>query len=415
MTASGRRPSGLSMTEVHFVKWLTRCGRLLIVAGLLCGLVFGARRMIVRRERELARAPVYGQRPIPVRTAKAVLGDMPLRLSYVAVVEPVRRANVSARLTAAIEAVRFDEGDPVKAGTPIVMLDGRDIREGIAAVEAQIAQARADLAAREASVASLERSVAFWRREAARDRKLADRGSIPVSQAEGTAEKANEFLGRLEAARKQSDAIRHLVRSLQSKRSEQETKLGYCTMRSPYDGVVTHRFVDPGDLAVPGKPLMVIEDRSRLKLAFDVPQNDLSKLRTGLPIEFRSNGTMRRTTVSLIYPSVNAARMIRVEALLAEGPGTDLICGAYVPVTVTVGGLSGVTILPASALVEGPTGKSFAFVISGDRLDPRGLTLLATTGEAAAVEGVTPGEIVVTSSFLGWVRLSSGLRVEVVQ
>ncbi|NOY81247.1 MAG: efflux RND transporter periplasmic adaptor subunit [Kiritimatiellaeota bacterium] len=397
------------------MNWVRRLGRVLLVAAVAAALAAAARRMVLRRKRELARAPVYGERPVPVRVAEAVMRNVPVRLSYIAIVEPVHRANVSARLTATIEEVLFDEGDAVRSGAPLVTLDGRDIREGIAAVEGQIAQAQADLAGNEASVASLKRSVAFWDREAARDRRLADRGSIPVSQAEGTAEKANEFRGRYEATRKRSDAIRHLVRSLQSKKSEQETKLGYCTVRSPYDGIVTHRLVDPGDLAVPGRPLMVVEDRSRLKLAFDVPQDDVPSLRTGLSVEFRVGEAVRRTKITLVYPSLDAARMTRVEALLGEESGAGLVCGAYVPLVVELRTLMRVTVVPASSVVAGPAHAPFAFVVRGDRLETRSLTVLASCGKGRAVRGIAPGERVVTSGFLGWVRLSSGLRVEVTQ
>ncbi len=67
-------------------------------------------------------------------------------------------------------------------------------------------------------------------------------------------------------------------------------QLGYCTIRSPFDGLVSHRMVDPGDLASPGKSLMVVEDRSRLKLCFDVPQQDLPQVREGLAVTYAVGG-----------------------------------------------------------------------------------------------------------------------------
>lgn len=369
--------------------------------------------LLVRHKRQvLAAAPKYGTQPTPVRVASAHRGLLQESREYLAVVEPIRVANVSARLTSTVERVLHDENEVVDAGDVLVTLDGRQIEDSIAAAKAQVAAAEADLASNQATVESLERTNSFWQREAQRDRTLAEKGDIPGAQAEGTIDKADEARGKLEAARQKSAAIESLIEALKRKQAELETTLGYCTIRSPFDGLIAHRTVDPGDMAAPGKSLMVVEDRSRLKLSFDVPQQDLPQIREGLPVEFVVAGKKRTATVSHMFPSLSAARMLRAEVYV-EGVSMDgLSSGAYVPLRVILGDVKDVTLIPATSVVEAPDRESHVFVVTDGHLDARPVNILGSSGSDVAVDGIDEGEQVVLSTFLGWAQLSSGLKVE---
>jgi len=240
------------------MKWL---GKRIAVLIILVVIVLFAVLLIKRKKHQLAGAPKYGMRPIPVRVITAELGSLSTKIDYLAVVAPVQIANVSARLTAVVDKLLCDEGDWVKAGDMLIELDDREIKNDIASVQADIAGAQSELAANQATVTSLENSAAYWNREAHRDKTLADKGDIPGAQAEATADKANEFKGKSDAAKHKSAALKHLMDSLESKKAQFETRLSYCAIKSPYDGLVTQRLVDPGDLASPGKTLLVVEDR----------------------------------------------------------------------------------------------------------------------------------------------------------
>ncbi len=397
------------------MKLLRRTARSLVVLAAAAVLVLFAMFLIHRKKKALAQAPKYGLRPVPVRVTTAKLGNLSTKIDYLAVVEPVRTANVSARLTAAVEKLLCDEGDTVKAGDVLIILDDREIRYDIASVQADIAQTQAELAANEAIVSSLESSVAYWNREANRDKTLADKGDIPGAQAEATADKANEFKGRLGASKNKSTALRHLINSLESKKAQLETRLSYCTIKSPYNGLVTQRLVDPGDMASPGKKLLVVEDRSQLRLAFDIPQQDLSKVHEGLEVVFSVNASPRRAKLSHLFPSLNMARMVRAEVFLSGSGMEGLFCGQYVPVSVILDELENVVLLPASCLVECPKHFQHVFVVKNGSLSHHKVKVLASTEDAVAVEGIEPGVQVITNTFLGWTRLSGDMKVEVLK
>lgn len=392
-----------------------RAIRLLIVLVVTAALLLGGVLLVKHKKQVLAAAPKYGMQPTPVRVASARRGDLRQTRDYLAIVEPIRVADISARLTATVEKVLHDENEAVKAGEVLVTLDSRQIEESVAAMQAQVEQAQADLASNQATVDSLVKTVAYWDREAQRDKTLADKGAVPGAQAEGTMDKADEARGKLDAARQKSAAIERLIESLQRKQAELETTLGYCTIRSPFDGLVSYRKVDPGDLATPGKSLMVVEDRSRLKLSFDVPQQDLPQVREGLEVDYSTGGQQDKAVLSHLFPSLSAARMLRAEVYLEGTCLENFSSGAYVPLHVVLGHHKDVTVVPAAALIEATDRQAHVFVVRDNRLEARPVHVLDSGGADVAVEGVQAGEQVVLSTFLGWAQLASGQVVEVMQ
>jgi len=389
--------------------------RITIVLAVVGAIGLGGYLVIQHKKKSLADAPKYGQKPMPVHVVSAETGTLTITRTYLAVCEPAQQANLSSRITAFVKKVACDEGTSVKADQVLIRLDDRDIREDIAAMASEIARTKAELAGNEALVDSLKQSVIYWQRETNRDKTLAEKGDIPHSQAEGTAEKANEYKGRLLAAEQKSRALQRQINALERRKKKLEVQLSYCTICSPYDGMVTLRLVDPGDLASPGKTLLVVEDRSQRKLSFNVPQKDLTEIREGLPVRFAVNGQKRRATLTHLYPSLDADRTIRAECFLGSTEAEGLICGSYVPVSVVVRQLKAAVLVPASSLIESPKGKLHVFVVRQGKLEHPVVTVLGRGQDKAAVEGLSAGELVVTNTFLGWANLAGGMKVELVQ
>ena len=394
---------------------LTKAAKVSIAALCLAALTVGAVRLVQNKQSELADAPRYGLAPTPVRVSTARLGSLHVTRGYLAIVEPMQTANFSARLTSQVESVAVEEGTSVKAGEPLILLDTREITDAIGAVRAQIAQAEAELAANEATVSALTHSAEFWEREANRLNRLRSQDAASHLETENAIDQAKQLAGQLQAARHKSRAIAQQVEASSRQADELSTRLSYGTITSPFDGIVARRHVDPGDLAVPGKTLLVVEDRSGLKLAFDVPQQDLPHLRPGRTVRFKGYDQQRHAMVTRLFPSLNPARMLRAEVEL-EGPqAAGLDSGAYLPITVVLETHEDVSLVPSIALVESPAGESYVFVVTDGVLEPVDVTILGQDGDETAVQGIEPGTTVVLSTFLGWSRLSAGLPVEAIR
>jgi RND family efflux transporter MFP subunit len=391
--------------------WLRRA--LILVVIVL--IVAGAFALIKRKKKAMAEAPKYGVRPMPVWAVRAESGSLAQHINYLAVVEALQSAKVSARVTATVTRLHCDEGVRVEAGQILLTLDTQELRDNLASVEAEIAKARADLSANEATVVSLRETAAYAQREAERDRTLLDQNDIPASVAEGSADKARQAQARLEAGQHQSEALGQLVKALNKKRDSFQTRLDYGTIRSPYAGMVTQRLVDLGDLAAPGKVLLVVEDRTELKLSFDVPQADMAQVHEGVDVVFELGTETRRATLSHLFPTLDKARMQRAEVFVSQDQGAGLTPGQTLSLAVTLAPVENTVIVPASALVPGPQRLQHVFVVAGSTLVPHPVTVLASQGDRVAIQGIEPDQLVVTSTFLGWTRLSAGQKVEVLQ
>jgi len=389
--------------------------RLLIVIVVIGGMVIGGRVLVKNKKNALANAPKYGEKPVVVHVVKARKGSLSESRTYLAVYEPIQKATVSARITAVIDKVFCNEGITVEAGQILVKLDCRETKEKIAAAKAGIERAISDISSNEAIVKSLKKSVAFWELEAKRDETLAKQNNIPKSQAEGTAEKANDYKGRYFSAQQKSRGLRHQVDSLKRQLEQLQVQLTYGTINSPYKGMVSRRLVDPGDLAAPGKPLIIVEDRSEMMLVFNIPQEDLTEIKEGLALRFKINGDKHKGTLTRLYPSLDENRTLRAECILQEKELNGLTSGSYVPISIVVSELNDVVLVPASSLIEAPDGKTYVFTVSEDKLEPKIVTVTGKGADNVSVTGLNVGEIVVSSTFLGWVKLASGMKVEPVQ
>ncbi len=389
-----------------------------LVVALVIAAVVGA--VVIRgqqKKRALAKAPKFGLHPTPVHVVQARTGSLAQSRRYLAVVEPLQTAAVSARVAAEIDSVACDEGDVVKPGDVMGVLDSREIRAGIAATEAQILQSQEDLQANRVLVDSLAASVDYWRRELERDQSLREgnAAAISLAEVEGTAETLQLKQSDWASAKHRMNSLEHGVEVFQEKKRELETKLGYCTIRSPFDGVVTQRAVDPGDLAVPSKILFRIEGRGIMRLVFDVPQGDLPDTQPGLTVAFGSGQQARRVPLSRLYPSLNAVRMMRAEVDVPGDDAPELVTGTYVPVSVELRACDNATLIPASSLVDLTSDSSNVFVVDQDQLVLRPVTVLASHGGELAVSGVQAGELVVAHTFLGWTRCYPGQKVEAIR
>ncbi len=386
--------------------------RIALLISILAALVLLGRGLMARKSKALAQSPKFELTAARLEVVSAYLGDLDEGHDYLAVTEPIRTASISARITAAIEQVRVQEGDTVAEGEMLVTLDGRQFQDGLATLEAQIAQSEAELAANQANVLTLKESSAYWERERERDRKLAESETIPRAQAEATAEKTNQARGGFASALQKSLALEQQVRALQRKADELRTTLSYCSISSPFAAVVTVKQIDPGDLAAPGKTLLVVEDRSSVKLAFDVPQSDLPVFQVGLAASFRVGGDTRKAVISRVYPSLSRARMVRAEIILSGTETQGLPLGAYFNVSVVFQRCEQMTLIPVDALIASSSETTLVFVLRDGLLEARTVKVLGKACELAAVEGIAPGEQVVVNSFLGWARLSDGMKVE---
>jgi RND family efflux transporter MFP subunit len=176
---------------------------------------------------------------IAVQAAPVAIAELPVLTEVTGTVRAVQRATVAAKVTGTIAQLPVTLGQRVAEGELLLEIAAPEIA-------ARVAQARAQLSLTE--------------RELARDRALTERGVAPPEQVRALEDRLAIQTAQLREA---------------------ETLLSYAQLRAPFAGIVTRRFVDAGDLASPGQPLLGLDGAEAFQIEVAVPDSLVTPLRLG--------------------------------------------------------------------------------------------------------------------------------------
>ena len=197
--------------------------------------------------------------PVPVAVAPVVAIDTAERLEAGGVVAARESASISSRLVATIAGIRVTAGDRIRAGDVLITLDAQDVTEhtgqaraGAVAAEKALTQARSERGAAEAE----HRLATAWQK---RIETLHARNSA-------TDQERDEAEARLSAAAARLAGTQAGIEGAEAHLAGARAAVGvaaatesFSTVRAPFDGLVTERLTDPGNLAAPGVPLLRVE------------------------------------------------------------------------------------------------------------------------------------------------------------
>ena len=209
--------------------------------------------------------------------------------------EPVQAATVRAQVAGPVLQTRAQEGARVKRGELLATLDDAAVRDTW-------------LSARSA-VRSAETALELANRNRERAERLAEAGAIAERDLETARLDATNAEGSLADAR---------ARLASAGKQLEDTRV-----RAPFDGIVSERQADAGDVVQVGAALYTIVDPRRLQLEAGVPATDVGRLKVGIPVEFSVTGNDRRVTgrIDRINPVVDpATRQVR---MYASVPNSD--------------------------------------------------------------------------------------------
>ncbi len=307
--------------------------------------------------------------PPAAGTATVTIKDTVITATYDAagVAEPLQRSTLSTRLMGSIVEVAVQEGDRVIAGQVLARIDARDLEARGAQVDASIAAAEAT--ARDAQTQAV-RFRALYADSAATKYQL-DQAETGLARAEAGLTGAN-------ASRRELDAIG-----------------AYATVRAPFAGIVTRRYLDPGAFAAPGTPVVELQDASRLRVSVSVPPRVAATLRRGQSVEVRIEDRPAGAVVEGIVPAPSGALYL-VNALV-DNPTGRFLAGSSATLQVPDGRRTAL-LVPAAAIVQegdltgvrvwSPRGVDRRWVKTGQTLG----------GSVEVLAGLRAGDVVLVGS-----------------
>jgi multidrug efflux system membrane fusion protein len=318
---------------------------------------------------------------------------MPVYLTGLGSVTAFNTVNIKSRVDGELVQVAFKEGETVKKGDLLAVIDPRPFQVQLSQAEAQLFKDQASL--RDAQL-NYERFKGL----------LQDSGSM--SQQQVDTQKATV------------DTLEGAVRSDQSAVDNAKLQLTYCHITAPVNGRIGLRLVDPGNIvhAADTNPMLVITQLQPIAVIFTLPEDNLQavaqRMRQGqLEVDAYSRDDQTKLAAGYLLTIDNQIDQTTGTAKLKavfQNADNALWPNQFVNARLLLNTLKNAIIIPAAAIQRGPQG-TFVFVVKPDKtVDVRNVSIAITQNNQTAIaSGIAAGDVVVTD---GQDKLQAGSRVE---
>ena len=311
-----------------------------------------------------------------VALAQIIPGSPHQTLTLPGNIQPFNKAAIFARVNGYVKSWDHDIGSPVKAGQALATIDAPDLDQQLSQAKATLASVRANL-----QIASL----------------TADRNNILLKKQIVAQQLADQTTADAVAKEAVVDANEANVRQLEAMQS-------FKTLAAPFDGVVTARNVEIGQLISPGgsgPPLFEVSDLHRVRIFVQVPQSFSAGLVPGLKATFEMPqypGVQFDATVSHISRSINATSHSMQVELQADNAAGKFFGGSYCNVHFEIPADANVVTIPSTALVTGNRGTQVATLDSSDKVVLKQVQLGRDLGDSVeVVSGLSPSDRIINN------------------
>ena len=291
-------------------------------------------------------------------------------------IQPFNRAAIFARVNGYVQSWDHDIGSPVKAGQVLATIDAPDLDQ-------QLSQANATLA----SVKANEHFATL----------TANRNNILVQKQIVAQQLADQTSADAAAKKAVVDANEANVRQLQAMQS-------FKTLAAPFDGVVTARNVEIGQLinsGGSGQPLFEVSDLHRVRIFVQVPQSFSAGLVPGMKATFEMpqyRGVQFDATLSHISKSINASSHSMQVELQADNAAGKFFGGSYCNVHFELPTDANLVTIPSTALVTGNQGTQVATLDGKNKVVLKSVQLGRDLGDSVEViAGLSPSDRIINN------------------
>lgn len=347
-------------------------------------------------------------RPKPVVVTPVVRGSAIDAVYAVASVEAMDRVTVKAKVAGAIAELKVREGEFVKKGDVVAVIDSPALRfqleRGKAdqwAASQQAATTSPQLAALEAQARATEASLKNARDEQARFARLASTGAVSPADLERATNNVAILEAQLMAQRAQVEGARVDLRARASGSSatvaELASRLADAEARAPIDGTVLVRLVDPGEVVPQNGALVSIGDIRKLVLECSVDEADIGRVRVGSKAAVSLHAFPKQIfhgEVFDIRPDADRAKKsFLVKVRLSDAPD-GLRSGMSAEVNIIVAEHPNALLAPS----EGVDVANSVWVVRGDRVERQAVEIgVRDMLRVEIVSGLAEGDQVVVS------------------
>ena len=248
-------------------------------------------------------------------------------------VEALQSANIGTRVMGYITKIYVKTGDKVEKGQLLFSINSDDILAKRSQVDASVAQAEA---AFNSAQKDFDRYTVLFKQQSATSKEL-DNITLQYKSAKAGLESAKQM------------------------RNEVTAQLSYANVVAPFNGVVTQKFTDAGNLASPGMPVLTIETNNILQVTATVPETQISGLQLGADANLVINAAginLKGKVSEISSSSQNSGSVYIIKISIPDGNRKNLMAGMYVNVSIPVADTAAGTentdavLVPASSIIH---------------------------------------------------------------
>jgi RND family efflux transporter MFP subunit len=294
-----------------------------VVAGVTAVLLMGAA-LSERWVHRAAAAPAAAAEPVPVATAQVAMTDAAGAIDSGGVVLARTTATITARILAPVRGVRVSPGDQVREGQTLIVLDGDDLAAGGRAARAAALAASEGAKAAAAELQAAEAGLALARASHDRIAGLQAKRSATAQELDDATATLRGAEARVAGASARALQAALAVESAKAAGDQASTTESFTTIAAPFDGLVTEKMVEPGNMASPGMPLLRLEDTRGFRLEVRVDESRIGQIRNGdrVPVFLGTGTASIEGKVTEVSRAVDTdARAFLVKIALPEARG----------------------------------------------------------------------------------------------
>jgi len=235
---------------------------------------------------------------------------VPDYVEAIGTVRAARSAQLASQVLGTITHVSVHEGDGVRRGQVLITIDEAQQHAAYQSAKAGVQASHEAIAAADADYALAESTMQRYQ-------MLYEKKSVSPHE-------YDEVKARLASAKARRDAAHANQEQADAAVAEANTVVGFTKIRAPFDGLVIAKLVDPGAMAAPGVPLLIVEDPSRFRLEVMVDESQIAAVQMGseVPVTLDSLGSQVITgkLVQIVPAADPASRSFTVKIDLPPNP-----------------------------------------------------------------------------------------------
>lgn len=297
--------------------------------------------------------PPGSPQTVKARVSTVITETRPIIYEATGTVVSPSAATLSAKTMGAIIEIRVREGDHVTAGDLLLSIDDRLSEAQVNQAKAGLAEARQGMLSAESGMEAAKAGLTLAEATYQRFAFLKESDAVSRQEFDEVEAKYQQARAAFQQAESMYEGAKKRVAQAEAAVAAAETGRGDTILTAPFDGIITARLAEPGDLASPGAPLIRMEPLQGHEVRIMVPETYIASITLGMPVSVTipslQNRLVQGTVISVNPVADAASRSVQVKIRLPETQG--IRSGMFARAGLSIGSEQAL-MAPGSAIVR---------------------------------------------------------------